>query len=152
MNNPDFVAFLHAYPSYPTTHIIDDLRATNIRVSMWASIFISITPAANSMPKRKCCRHHKLLSEHVFGNPHSSNPSSLASTQLLEHTREYVLKFFNANSDEYDVIFTQNASGALKLVGESLYPFTKGGHYLLTFDNHNSVNGIREFAQTAAQR
>ncbi|HEX8992493.1 MAG TPA: aminotransferase class V-fold PLP-dependent enzyme, partial [Anaerolineales bacterium] len=31
------------------------------------------------------------------------------------------------------------------LVGES-YPFAKGGHYLLTFDNHNSVNGIREFA------
>jgi selenocysteine lyase/cysteine desulfurase len=30
-------------------------------------------------------------------------------------------------------------------VGES-YPFAKGGHYLLTFDNHNSVNGIREFA------
>ena len=26
------------------------------------------------------------------------------------------------------------------------YPFAKGGHYLLTFDNHNSVNGIREFA------
>jgi selenocysteine lyase/cysteine desulfurase len=43
-------------------------------------------------------------------------------------------------------IFTQNASGALKLVGES-YPFAPGGRYLLTFDNHNSVNGIREFAR-----
>jgi molybdenum cofactor sulfurtransferase len=42
-------------------------------------------------------------------------------------------------------IFTPNASGALKLVGES-YPFSPHGHYLLTFDNHNSVNGIREFA------
>src|SRR5512140_2543191 len=41
-------------------------------------------------------------------------------------------------------VFTPNASGALKLVGES-YPFPKG-RYLLTFDNHNSVNGIREFA------
>ena len=44
------------------------------------------------------------------------------------------------------VIFTPNASGALKLLGES-YPFVPGGNYLLTFDNHNSVNGIREFAQ-----
>ena len=44
------------------------------------------------------------------------------------------------------VIFTQNASGALKLVGES-YPFGPGDRYLLTFDNHNSVNGIREFAR-----
>src|SRR6266700_2970945 len=40
---------------------------------------------------------------------------------------------------------TTNATGALKLVGES-YPFVPGGQYLLTFDNHNSVNGIREFA------
>ena len=33
-----------------------------------------------------------------------------------------MLEFFNASPDEYVVIFTQNASGALKLVGES-YPF-----------------------------
>src|SRR5687767_11836188 len=30
-------------------------------------------------------------------------------------------------------------------MGES-YPFGPGGRYLLAFDNHNSVNGIREFA------
>ena len=48
--------------------------------------------------------------------------------------------------DEYAVIFTANASGALKLVGES-YPFEPGDAFLLTFDNHNSVNGIREFAR-----
>ncbi len=56
-----------------------------------------------------------------------------------------MLEFFHADPAEYTVIFTQNASGALKLVGEA-YPFGQGGHYLLTFDNHNSVNGIREFA------
>ncbi|MFN8483161.1 MAG: hypothetical protein U0768_08960 [Anaerolineae bacterium] len=44
------------------------------------------------------------------------------------------------------MIFTLNASGALKLVGEA-YPFEPGGRYALTFDNHNSVNGIREFAR-----
>ncbi len=86
-----------------------------------------------------------MLRHNVFGNPHSSNPTSLAATRYVEHARAYVLHFFNADPDEYDVIFTLNASGALKLVGES-YPFAKGGHYLLTFDNHNSVNGIREFA------
>ena len=58
---------------------------------------------------------------------------------------EYVLSFFHADPAEYEVIFTQNASGALKLVGES-FPFGPGSTYLLTFDNHNSVNGIREFA------
>jgi selenocysteine lyase/cysteine desulfurase len=44
-------------------------------------------------------------------------------------------------------IFTPNATGALRLVGEA-YPFAPGGNFLLTFDNHNSVNGIREFARS----
>ena len=43
-------------------------------------------------------------------------------------------------------IFTPNATGALRLVGEA-YPFHAGDRFLLTFDNHNSVNGIREFAR-----
>ncbi|HSM49935.1 MAG TPA: aminotransferase class V-fold PLP-dependent enzyme, partial [Thermoanaerobaculia bacterium] len=51
---------------------------------------------------------------------------------------------FHASPEEYEVIFTGNATQALKLVGES-YPFAAGDRFLLTFDNHNSVNGIREF-------
>jgi selenocysteine lyase/cysteine desulfurase len=54
------------------------------------------------------------------------------------------LEYFNADPEEYVLIFTSNASGALKLVGES-YPFTEDGRLLLTFDNHNSVVGIRAF-------
>ena len=49
---------------------------------------------------------------------------------------------------EYRVVFTPNATGALKLVGEA-YPFDAGSRFLLTSDNHNSVNGIREFARAA---
>jgi molybdenum cofactor sulfurtransferase len=90
--------------------------------------------------------HMALLRDGVFGNPHSANPTSQAMTHLVEATRAYVLDYFKADPAEYAAIFTQNASGALKLVGES-YPFAPGGHYLLTFDNHNSVNGIREFAR-----
>jgi selenocysteine lyase/cysteine desulfurase len=67
-------------------------------------------------------------------------------TDLVEDTRNYVLQYFNASPDEYIAVFTANASGALKLVGEA-YPFSPAGHYVLTFDNHNSVNGIREFAK-----
>src|SRR5205823_2656250 len=59
-----------------------------------------------------------------------------------------VLKFFNASRDDWEVIFAANASQALKLIGES-YPFGAGDRFLLTFDNHNSVNGIREFARAA---
>ena len=142
--DPDLVAFLKAYPTYPTTHIIDDLRATEYsRLDIGGHIYLDYT-GGGLYADSQLRRHNKLLAEHVFGNPHSSNPTSQAATQLVEHAREYVLKFFNADPDEYLAIFTQNASGALKLVGES-YPFP-GGRYLLTFDNHNSVNGIREFA------
>jgi len=142
--DPEFVAFLRSYPTYPTTHIIDDLRAVEYaRLDLSGHIYLDYT-GGGLYADSQLRRHNRLLSEHVFGNPHSSNPSSQAATQLVEHAREYVLKFFNANPDEYLTIFTSNASGALKLVGES-YPFPNG-RYLLTFDNHNSVNGIREFA------
>lgn len=90
--------------------------------------------------------HADLLAHEVLGNPHSHNPTSLASTRNVEAARERIRQFFHAPADEYEVIFTQNASGALKLIGES-YPFQPGSHYVLTADNHNSVNGIREFAR-----
>src|SRR4030095_2620079 len=62
----------------------------------------------------------------------------------VESTRRDVLRWFNASRD-YVAVFTQNASAALKLVGES-YPFAPDGRLLLTADNHNSVNGVRQFA------
>ena len=67
-------------------------------------------------------------------------------TELVERARAAVLEFFRASRDEYVAIFTPNATGALRLVGEA-YPFHAGDRFLLTFDNHNSVNGIREFAR-----
>lgn len=58
--------------------------------------------------------------------------------------RQAVLSFFNAPPD-YTVVFTANASAALKLVGES-FPFSEGSSYVLGADSHNSVHGIRQFA------
>ena len=89
-------------------------------------------------------RHMGRLLSGVHGNPHSVNPTSSVSTELVEEARAKVLDFFNATED-YLCIFTANATGALKLVGES-YPFAGDTTFLLTADNHNSVNGIREYA------
>lgn len=89
-------------------------------------------------------KHHDLLLSGVFGNPHSVNPTSRLSTRLAEEARRKVLEFFRASG--YYCIFTQNASGALKIVGES-YPFGPDSQFLLLSDNHNSVNGIREYAR-----
>jgi selenocysteine lyase/cysteine desulfurase len=92
--------------------------------------------------------HHRRLLGDVLGNPHSENPTSRDSTARMERARRRVLEFLHADSAEYDVAFTTNASAALRLVGES-FPFSSGSSYVLTTDNHNSVNGIRRFAERA---
>ena len=144
MPTKEFQAFLEKYPTYKQTASIDVLRKKDYaRLDDAEHIYLDYT-GGGIYAESQIKKHHKLLSENTFGNPHSSNPTSLAATHLVEGTREYILKFFNADPDEYLAIFTSNASSALKLVGES-YPFPNG-RYLLTFDNHNSVNGIREFA------
>ena len=90
--------------------------------------------------------HAERLRAGCFGNPHSDNPTSSASTRLIEQARTAVHSYFNAAADEYAVIFTQNATGACRLVGES-YQFRPLARFVLTADNHKSVNGIREFAR-----
>ena len=145
MAQPPYSEFLQTYPDYEDTLNIDELRRRDYaRLDANHQVYLDYT-GAGLYSESQVHAHHKLLDEHVFGNPHSSNPTSLAATKLVESAREYILKFFNADPQEYLVILTANASAALKLIGES-YPFDKDCHYLLTFDNHNSVNGIREFA------
>jgi selenocysteine lyase/cysteine desulfurase len=139
-------AFLETHPGYAPTSRLDELRARDYeRLDRLGHVYLDYT-GGGLYSLDQIRRHHELLREGVYGNPHSDNPTSIASSALVDEARAAVLRFFNADSREYGVIFTQNASGALKLVGES-YPFQPRGRFLLTFDNHNSVNGIREFAR-----
>lgn len=138
--------FTGHYPGYTTTPTVDELRAADYaRLDRTGQIYLDYT-GGGLYAEAQLRKHHDLLANGVFGNPHSQNPTSLAMTHLVEEARAYVLAFFNADPDEYTVVFTPNASGALKLVGES-YPFAPDSHYALAYDNHNSVNGIREFAR-----
>ena len=93
-------------------------------------------------------RHTQRLKEGVFGNPHSENGPSRRSTMFIEEARERVLRFLDASAEDYSVIFTANTSAAIKLVAES-YPFGQHASLTLAADNHNSMNGIREFALRA---
>ncbi len=90
--------------------------------------------------------HFRMLEQHTFGNPHSTNPTSQLATDYVAEARNKVIQFFHA--EDYHCVFTPNASGALKIVGEC-YPFEKNGQFLLFTDNHNSVNGIREYCNRA---
>ncbi len=138
--------FVRRYPDYAAHAQLDALRASDYaRLDRTGHIYLDYT-GGGLYAESQLRRHHDLLTGNVFGNPHSQNPTSLAMTHLVEQARDSVLHFFNADPAEYAVVFTPNASGALKLVGES-YPFALGGHYALLYDNHNSVNGVREFAR-----
>lgn len=147
MSDPErYQSFLEKYPQYAQTSAIDALRAKDYaRLDRLGQIYLDYT-GGGLYADSQIAQHMHLLFNKVLGNPHSSNPTSLAATEIVEQARAYVLDFFHADPAEYDVIFTQNASGALKLVGES-YPFDANSRYLVLFDNHNSVQGIREFAR-----
>jgi len=141
----DYADFLARNPAYVSTEACDRLRAEQFtRLDRGGHVYLDFT-GGGLYAESQVSEHHALLAGGVFGNPHSHNPTSLAATDLVEQARAAVFDFFRADPDEYEVIFTANASGALKLVGEA-YPFCSGARYLVSYDNHNSVNGIREFA------
>jgi selenocysteine lyase/cysteine desulfurase len=140
-----YADFLERHPEYESTAVLDALRASEYRrLDAGNHVYVDFT-GAGLYADTQIRRHLDQLSGDVFGNPHSGSPCSEASTRLVEQTRRRVLEYFRASPNDYTAIFTANATAALKLVGEA-YPFEPRGSCLLTFDNHNSVNGIREYA------
>lgn len=144
--NTAFQEFLKANPEFESTTVSNDLRRTDYgRLDRLGQVFLDYTGGglyADSQIKQIS----DLLEDGIFGNPHSDSPASSSTTALVEETRELLLRFFNAPPGEYVTIFTPNATDAIKLVGEA-YPFQPGDCYLPTFDNHNSINEVREFAR-----
>jgi selenocysteine lyase/cysteine desulfurase len=139
-------AFRRTSATFDSTALLDDVRQSEYgRLDDGDHVYLDYT-GGGLYADSQLRAHMDLLRRNVFGNPHSVNPTSSAMTALVERARDRVLDYFNASPDEYLAIFTPNATGALRLVGEA-YPFQEGDRFLLTFDNHNSVNGIREFAR-----
>jgi len=92
--------------------------------------------------------HGDRLTCGIFGNPHSEHLASHNSAAAQAAARAATLAFFDADPNIYDVCFTGNATAAIKLVAES-YPFSLRRGLILSADNHNSVNGMWEFAKRA---
>jgi len=142
---------LDVYPEYATTSALDDLRARELRrLDEAGHVYLDYT-GASLYASSQIERHAWLLLGSVLGNSHSTSPASTHTGELVASCRRRILEHFRADPDEYELVFTANASQALKLVGES-YPFEPGDELLLTFDNHNSVNGIREFDRAHGAR
>ncbi|MBV9447442.1 MAG: aminotransferase class V-fold PLP-dependent enzyme [Streptosporangiaceae bacterium] len=139
---PDFHA---ACPDYSATSRLDELRATEYSyLDSGGHTYLDYT-GAGLVADAQLRAHTERLRGGCYGNPHSDNPTSSASTRLIEEARIAVLRYFNASPGEYAVIFTQNATGACRLIGEA-YQFSPLSRLVLTADNHNSVLGLREFA------
>ncbi|KAF8309410.1 PLP-dependent transferase [Clavulina sp. PMI_390] len=141
--------FVTAHPTYLQTSAIDDLRRREFTRLDKSGVYLDYT-GAGLYPESLIREHTDLLLGNVFGNPHSASPSSVLSSKYAHAARLAVLNFFDADPSEYEVVFTNNASTALRIVAEA-YPYSKGADskLILPTDAHNSVNGMREFALKA---
>jgi selenocysteine lyase/cysteine desulfurase len=147
MNDSAYARFLERYPAYRETASLDALRASEYsRLDESEHTYLDYT-GGGMYAGSQVRDHAAILASSAFGNPHSASLASITTTSLVEETRREVLAFFGA-TDRYTAVFALNATAAIKLVGEA-FPFGPGGRCLLTTDNHNSVNGIREFAAAA---
>jgi molybdenum cofactor sulfurtransferase len=82
-------------------------------------------------------------SSNSYSNPHSRSEIGVETNLKINEIRKSIQNFFNAH--EYSVIFTYNATHALKIVGE-YFLFDEESHFVSLFENHNSALGIREYA------
>ena len=90
--------------------------------------------------------------QNVYGNPHSRNPSSQLTTDVIDQVRHRVLEHFHTTAEDYTIIFTSGATGALKLLADSFDWQGKcsgnqcHSHLCYLQQNHTSVIGMREVA------
>lgn len=137
-----YESFLHSHPEYQETTFIDDLREKDFsRLDDQQHTYLDFT-GGQLFGTSQVKKHQDFLCSTILGNPHSINPSSALAEKHIQATRQKVLSYLNAG-DDYTCVFTSNASAALKIISEC-YPFDDRGQFLMTADNHNSVNGIRE--------
>ncbi|CAK5266593.1 unnamed protein product [Mycena citricolor] len=140
-----YTLFLDRFPEYRLTWIVDALRRSDYsRLETTGETYVDYMGGA-IYPESLIRVHTDFLHRSVLGNTHSVSNSSSLSLRSADEARAAVLGFFRASPVDYTVVFTANATGALKLVGES-YPFTGGSSYVLSADSHNSVHGIRQYA------
>lgn len=142
--SPTIQLSTESFSKLPDNEFFSALRQQEYaRIDQNSEVYLDFT-GGNLYPASLITRHQEMLLSEVFGNPHSINPTSQRSSRLIDQARQKVLDFFTAK--DYVCVFTQNATNALRIVGES-YPFDSSTEYILLSDNHNSVNGIREFCR-----
>lgn len=85
----------------------------------------------------------------ILSNPHSDASKPSFSALMVEQTRQKVLRLFSADPEHWDVVFTANATAAIKLVMECFAGLEQGFDYVYHRNAHTSLVGVREQAQTS---
>lgn len=135
----------HAAPDM-VDPLFDEIRASQFaRLDADDQAYLDYTGSA-LYAECQITAHSNRMRNMVLGNPHSENGPSLVSTAIINEAKTRVLRFLDAPASDYVVCFTANTSAAIKLVAES-FQFGADAPLVLTADNHNSMNGIREFAR-----
>ena len=99
------------------------------------------------------------LNSHLYGNPHSASTPSHLAGERVDEIREQTLKFFNASSEDFELIFVANATAAVRLVTECIQDYvaslpkpmlSKKPTFSFSYHRecHNSLVGIREVANS----
>ncbi|XP_036344680.1 LOW QUALITY PROTEIN: molybdenum cofactor sulfurase 3-like, partial [Rhagoletis pomonella] len=89
----------------------------------------------------------KVLKDNLFCNPHTCKVTG----DLIDQARYRILQHFNTDASEYAVVFTANATAALRIVGECFHfgeDANNVGAFYYCQENHTSVLGLREIVGT----
>ncbi|MCY1014168.1 aminotransferase class V-fold PLP-dependent enzyme [Pyxidicoccus sp. MSG2] len=136
-------AFLAEHPEYPDGEVEALRRDEFSRLDDSQEAYLDHV-GGTLAPESLIEHDYQVLKRTILGNPHTG---SKATEAAHEKARSEIYRFFRCSPEEYEIIFTPNASGAIRIVAES-FPFEDGSELLLTKDNHTSVHGIREFAKS----
>jgi molybdenum cofactor sulfurtransferase len=89
----------------------------------------------------------------LYGNPHSGSDPAHLSGHEVDSIREKALAFVKADPEHFDLVFTANATAAIKMVAECFRDLASASPNSSTFwygyhkDAHTSVVGVREMTK-----
>lgn len=83
----------------------------------------------------------------ILFNLHSDASRPSFSALMVGQTRQKVLRLFSADPNDWDVLFTANATAAVKLVMECFASHDQRFNYLYYCNAHNSLVGVQEQAR-----
>ncbi|KAJ1996310.1 hypothetical protein GGI26_000017 [Coemansia sp. RSA 1358] len=146
--------------------LVDDYngRLDSIRQSEYPQLFepASLAEASSTVPQLKTVfldhagstlyaashirAHADGMLSHIPANPHSRHAESQWTQAKIDYARDRLLAFFGTSAREYAVVFTANATAAIRIAGELAPMDPAGGVFCYTQAAHTSVVGLRNIA------